>query len=160
MYLMLLTTWMTEMIAEVETEVYPEIAAEGRYESTVTETTLAEAPPPRSRVKLYVIGLVALVVVAIWAWWYLYSLGYESTDDAQVDGHLNPIAARIDGTIKAVHVDDNQSVQAGALLIELDPSDDEVALHRKGEYDEAVAELWGFASVTLPIMLIEQPQTI
>jgi membrane fusion protein, multidrug efflux system len=137
-----------EMIAEVETEIYPEIAAEGRYESTVAETT-----PPRSRVKLYVIGLIVLVVVAIGAGWYLYSLGYESTDDAQVDGHLNPIAARIDGTIKAVHVDDNQSVQAGTLLIELDPSDDEVAMQQaKAQYDEALAQL-SASHPNLPITL-------
>ncbi len=146
------------MIAEVETEVYPEIAVEGRYESTVTETSSAEtlapeASSPRSRVRLYVIGLVALVVVGIGVGWYLYSLGYESTDDAQVDGHLNPIAARIDGTIKAVHVDDNQSVQAGTLLIELDPSDDEVALQQaKAQYDEAVAQL-GASHPNLPITL-------
>jgi membrane fusion protein, multidrug efflux system len=136
------------MIAELETEVYPEIAAAGEYESTVAGTT-----QPRSRVKLYVIGLIALVVVAIGAGWYLYSLGYESTDDAQVDGHLNPIAARIDGTIKAVHVDDNQSVQAGALLIELDPNDDAVALQQaKAQYDEAVAQL-GASHPSLPITL-------
>ncbi len=106
------------MIAEVETEVYPETVAPGGYESTVTEVTAPDAPSteatsPRSRARLYVIGLVAFVVVAIGVGWYLYSLGYESTDDAQVDGHLNPIAARIDGTIKAVHVDDNQSVAGG-----------------------------------------------
>src|SRR5271165_6754408 len=101
------------MIAELETEVYPETAAAGGYESTATEATKAEATPPRSRVNLYVIGIVAFVLVAIGVGWYLYSLGYESTDDAQVDGHLNPVAARVEGTIKAVHVDDNQSVQAG-----------------------------------------------
>ena len=62
--------------------------------------------------------------------WYIYAQGYEDTDDAQVDGHLNPIASRIDGTIKAVHVDDNQTVQAGDSLVELDPSDDQVALQQ------------------------------
>ncbi len=130
------------MIAEVETEIYPEIAAADRYESTATESAVTEAPAPRRRVKLYVIGFVALVVVAVGAGWYLYSLGYETTDDAQVDGHLNPIAPRIDGTIKAVHVDDNQSVEAGALLVELDPNDDQVAMQQaKAQYDGAVAQL-------------------
>src|SRR5271170_2170056 len=124
------------MIAELETEVYPETAVPGSYESTVPEATETEATAPRSRARLFVIGIVALVLVGIGAGWYLYSLGYESTDDAQVDGHLNPIAARIDGTIKAVHVDDNQSVEAGAVLIELDPNDDEVALQQaKAQYD-------------------------
>lgn len=142
------------MIAELETEVYPEIAAAGGYESTVPAATKAEAAAPGSRVNLYVIGIVALVVAAICAGWYVYSLGYESTDDAQVDGHLNPIAARVEGTIKAVHVDDNQSVQAGALLIELDPSDDAVALQQaQAQYDEAVAQL-GASHPSLPITQI------
>jgi membrane fusion protein (multidrug efflux system) len=55
---------------------------------------------------------------------------YESTDDAQVDGHLNGITARIDGDVKAVYVEANQSVQAGQLLVELDPRDYEVALEQ------------------------------
>ncbi len=142
------------MIAELETEVYPETAVPGGYESSVAEATKTEATPPRSRAKLFLVGIVAFVLVAVGAGWYLYSLGYESTDDAQVDGHLNPIAARIDGTIKAVHVDDNQSVQAGALLIELDPNDDEVALQEaKAQYDEAVAQL-GASHPSLPITRI------
>ena len=100
------------------------------------------------------IGFVALVFVAIGTGWYLYSRGYESTDDAQVDGHLNPIAARIDGTIKAVHVDDNQSVQAGTLLVELDPSDDKVALQQaQAQYDQAMAQL-GASHPNLPITRI------
>ena len=55
---------------------------------------------------------------------------YESTDDAQVDGHLNGITARIDGEVKAVYVEENQSVQAGQLLVELDPRDYQVALEQ------------------------------
>ena len=85
---------------------------------------------------------------SFWGWWPLAWGGistpsaYESTDDAQVDGHLNPIAARIDGTIKAVHVDDNQTVQAGTLLVELDPNDDQVAFEQaQAQYDQAIAQL-------------------
>src|SRR6202044_598178 len=59
-----------------------------------------------------------------------------------VDGHLNPIASRIDGTITAVRVDDNQSVQTGQLLAELDPSDDQVALQQaQAQHDQAEAQL-------------------
>jgi membrane fusion protein, multidrug efflux system len=136
-----------EMIAEVETEIYPETVATGGYEAPVAEvtapgTTTTEASSPRSRVRLFVLGLLAFLVVGIGAGWYVYSLGYESTDDAQVDGHLNPIAARVDGTVKAVHVDDNQSVEAGTLLVELDPNDNEVAMQQaKAQYDEAQAQL-------------------
>jgi membrane fusion protein (multidrug efflux system) len=126
-----------EMIAEVETETPSQAATANQYQST-----LAEETPPRRRVNLFVIGAVVLGLVAVGVVWYLYSLAYESTDDAQVDGHLNPIAARIDGTIKAVHVDDNQTVQAGMLLVELDPNDDQVAFEQaQAQYDEALAQL-------------------
>jgi membrane fusion protein (multidrug efflux system) len=74
-----------------------------------------------------VLGILILVgVVALW----LYSRTYESTDDAQVDGHLNGITARIDGVIKAVHVEENQSIQAGQLIAEMDSRDYEVALEQ------------------------------
>jgi membrane fusion protein, multidrug efflux system len=126
-----------EMIAEVETEAPSQAAAANQYQSEMAEET-----PPRRRVNLFVVGAVVLGLVAVGVVWYLYSLGYESTDDAQVDGHLNPIAARIDGTVKAVHVDDNQTVQAGMVLVELDPNDDQVSFEQaQAQYDEALAQL-------------------
>jgi membrane fusion protein (multidrug efflux system) len=86
--------------------------------------------------------------------WYLYSRGFEDTDDAQVDGHLNPITSRIDGTIKSVFVDDNQSVHRGEILVELDPRDDEVALEQaKAQADQAAAQL-GASHPNLPITQI------
>ncbi len=69
-----------------------------------------------------------LLIGAIW--FVLYSSTYESTDDAQVDGHLNGITSRIDGDVKVVYVEENQSVQAGQLLVELDPRDYQVALEQ------------------------------
>ena len=81
----------------------------------------------RSLIVAAVLGSVILIgAVSFW----LYSRTYESTDDAQVDGHLNGITARIDGDIKAVYVEENQSVQAGQLLVELDPRDYQVALEQ------------------------------
>ena len=74
-----------------------------------------------------IVGCVILVgAVSFW----LYSRTYETTDDAQVDGHLNGITARIDGDVKAVHVEENQSVQEGDVLVELDPRDYEVAVEQ------------------------------
>jgi membrane fusion protein (multidrug efflux system) len=81
-----------------------------------------------------VIGVVLVVLVgAVFAWRYFSS--YESTDDAQVDGHLMPLSARISGYVTKVNVDDNQYVQAGTVLAEIDPSDYQVAL------DQAQANL-------------------
>jgi len=76
---------------------------------------------------LIVLALAAIVTgVALWR----YSAVRESTDDAQIDGHITPISARVAGTVKAIHVNDNQYVKAGDVLIELDPADYEAALLR------------------------------
>ena len=56
--------------------------------------------------------------------------GQESTDDAQVEAHVTPIAARVGGTVLKVSVADNQQVEAGAELVVLDPRDYEIALAR------------------------------
>jgi membrane fusion protein, multidrug efflux system len=60
------------------------------------------------------------------AWKYLHS--YESTDDAQIDGHIVPIASRIDGTIAHVYVEETQTVKSGQLLAAIDPRDKQVAV--------------------------------
>ena len=78
----------------------------------------------------WILAVVALALVAggFIAWRY-YSVR-ESTDDAQIDGHINPISSRISGTVQKVHYDDNQLVQARTLLIELDPKDYQIAVDR------------------------------
>jgi membrane fusion protein, multidrug efflux system len=83
-------------------------------------------------------ALIALAVAGYFVWNY-YST-WESTDDAEVDGHINPISARISGYISKVNVDDNQYVQAGAVLAEIDPKDYQVAVDRaKAELESAEA---------------------
>jgi len=73
--------------------------------------------------------LVAVLVGGWFLWSYLQS--YESTDDAQVDGHVNAISSRISGTVVAVHVENNDSVEPGQLAVELDPRDYQVALSQQ-----------------------------
>jgi membrane fusion protein (multidrug efflux system) len=75
-----------------------------------------------------VILTVVLVVLVggVFLWRYLSS--YESTDDAQADVHLYPVSARIPGYVVRVNVDDNQWVQKGTVLVEIDPKDFEVAV--------------------------------
>jgi len=67
--------------------------------------------------------------------WFWLTAGRESTDDAQVDAPVTQIAARVGGTITKVAVSDNQQVEPGAVLVELDRRDYEVAV------DKARAEL-------------------
>ena len=82
--------------------------------------------PPKKRKKLLIVaGAVLAVFVGVALW--LYFSRYESTDDAQVDVHLYPVSARISGYVVAVNVDDNQWVEKGKVLVEIDPKDYEVA---------------------------------
>ena len=69
-------------------------------------------------------SLLAVVGVGVWFW---ITAGRESTDDAQVDAHVTPIAARVGGTVLRVPVADNQQVEAGAVLVEIDPRDYQIA---------------------------------
>ncbi len=92
---------------------------------------------PRFRLALIVGGIVVLVA-GFFLWRYLGS--YESTDDAQIDGHLNAISARVSGHVVKLLVNDNQHVEAGTPLIEIDPRDYEVAVARaKAAYQDALA---------------------
>jgi membrane fusion protein, multidrug efflux system len=84
---------------------------------------------------IFFIVIVALAVGGFFLWGYLSS--YETTDDAQVDGHIDSVSSRINGTVTAVHFEDNQQVHAGELLVELDPRDYQVAL------EQAQAQLLG-----------------
>jgi membrane fusion protein (multidrug efflux system) len=79
----------------------------------------------RRNIVIFVIVL-ALIVGGVFFWRYLNT--YESTDDAQVDVHLYPVSARISGYVVKVNVDDNQYVQKGTVLVEIDPKDYEVAV--------------------------------
>src|ERR1700680_3002178 len=72
--------------------------------------------------------IVALLLVAVAAVTYRSYAGWESTDDAQIDGYINPISSRVAGYITNVYVDDNQYVKAGTLLARIDPKDYEVAV--------------------------------
>ena len=92
--------------------------------------------------RIVIAGLAAALACGAAAGWALYSQGYESTDDAQVDGHLNVVSARLAGTTAAVYVTENQTVEAGQPLVDLDPSEQKVAYAQaKAQYDQAVSQL-------------------
>ncbi len=103
---------------------------------------------PRFRVFL-IVGIIVLLVTGFFLWRYFDS--YEDTDDAQIDGHLNSISARVSGHVLNLLVDDNQYVPMGTPLIEIDPKDYQVAVDRaKADYADAVA-LAEAARVNVPI---------
>ena len=96
------------------------------------------APPPgaksgffesRPYARVLLIGLLLVVIIGgFFTWRYLES--YEDTDDAQIDGHLMPLSARISGYVSSVNVNDNQYVTAGTVLVEIDPKDYQLALEK------------------------------
>ena len=103
---------------------------------------------PGFRIAL-VIAVIVLLVVGLFI--YRYVTSYESTDDAQVDGHVNSISARISGHVVKLNVQDNQFVQGGTVLVEIDPTDYRVALERaKADFEDARA-LAIAAGVDVPI---------
>ena len=62
---------------------------------------------------LLIAGVIIIAALAVLVWRH-YS-ARESTDDAQIDGHIAPISARVSGTVTNVYVDDNQYVKAGTV---------------------------------------------
>ena len=82
--------------------------------------------PTRVRI---LIGVVVLVALAAGIWWWT-TRNRESTDDAQVDAGVTPIAARVGGTVMSVPIVDNQQVKEGTVLLEIDKRDFEIALDR------------------------------
>jgi membrane fusion protein, multidrug efflux system len=73
-------------------------------------------------------GVVICIVLVAGFFYNTYRKTHVSTDDAFIDGNIHTIAAKINGTVKAIYVDDNQSVKKGDLLVEIDPVDNSVRL--------------------------------
>jgi membrane fusion protein, multidrug efflux system len=116
---------------------------------------LTSAYPRRRSYKRWIFlgSLVVLAVGGALLWHYLS--GFESTDDAQVDVHLYPVSARISGYIQKVDVEDNQWVDAGSTLVEIDPRDYEVALAKARatlDTSEAEAKSW---NIDVPISSVD-----
>jgi membrane fusion protein (multidrug efflux system) len=95
------------------------------------------------------LGLLALVIVGVFLWRYFAS--YESTDDAQIDGHVSSISARVSGHVIKLNVQDNQYVEAGTVLVEIDPTDYQIAVARaQADYNDAKAAA-DAAAVNVPV---------
>jgi len=94
-------------------------------------TTLGPGRPPARRAKLgrkILLPLLGLALILIGVLVYRHYAAWESTDDAQIDGYIYPVSSRVTGYVTRVTVDDNQYVEAGTVLAQLDPEDYKVAL--------------------------------
>ena len=88
------------------------------------------ANPKRRRALLIVAAGLGLVLVAWVLFWFLVLSRRETTNDAYAAGDQVGVAAQTTGTVIAVLADDTQRVEAGQVLVRLDPTDSEVALER------------------------------
>ena|SRR5438270_4656306 len=122
--------------------------AEERKENFIDDTA-GPADPDVGKRSLFqrkpwlriVVILVALVLVIGGIAFYIHSRHWESTDDAQVDGHIYNISARVSGHVTKVNFDDNQVVKAGDILVEIDPADYQVALAKaEADYQDSLAQ--------------------
>jgi len=136
-------------------------------ELELEQTAPEEAPKPKlveskpathnarkHRISRWLAVFTILGIAAGGTAYWRQSRGFESTDDAQVDGHFDSISSRISGTVVYVNpkAENNQFVEAGTLLVELDPSDYQAELDRtKADLDTRKAEAIS-AQVNVPII--------
>ena len=93
--------------------------------------TTPPAPPPRKKkyTKQIYGGIILLVVAVLAIFYYLgFIAPYEDTDDAFIDGYVPLISSRVPGQVTRLLINDNQEVQAGDVLVEIDPRDYEASL--------------------------------
>jgi membrane fusion protein (multidrug efflux system) len=110
----------------------------------------AKAPQSPVRRAVLVVVVLLLAAGAAYAYWSHASTRI-TTDDAQVEGHIHSVSARVGGTVTKVLVTNNQLVEAGAVLFELDPRDYQVALNRaKADLAEAQAK-YGEDAAGIPV---------
>jgi membrane fusion protein, multidrug efflux system len=102
-------------------------------EDLIGQTKAAPAPPQtkaKSRMPLIVLAVVVAVLGVIGLRRWAFGRTHVSTDDAQVDAHVTPIAPKVQAFVAEVRVDDNVHVTAGDTLVVLDDRDLVVRLHQ------------------------------
>ena len=98
-----------------------------------------EGPSTRKKIILGIVAIVGLLVL-IWAFQrWSYGRSHQSTDNAQIDGHIVPVLAKVGAYVKTVNVDENDHVKAGQLLVQLEDDDYRVRL-QQAEADLAAAQ--------------------
>lgn len=98
------------------------------------------------RAKWLLLFVVVLIAVGGYFVWRHYA-AQETTDDAQIQGHLIYVSAKVGGTVEKIMIKDNQYVEAGTLLVQIDPRDYKIAVDRaQAELADAQAQASGARS--------------
>src|SRR5260370_40778587 len=116
-----------------------DIAAEDKKTESSASSKPLLARKSRRRSARIVVPIVILILLLGGYFVWKHFNAYESTDDAQIDGHINAISARISGNVIQVLTDDEKYMKAGDVLVRIDPIDYQVAV-AKAEADLADAE--------------------
>jgi membrane fusion protein, multidrug efflux system len=127
------------MATALETDATKAPAASRNGRSGVAEP---DKPSPKKKIVLSIVGVLALIL-AFWGFQkWLYGRSHQTTDNAQVDGHIVPVLAKVGGYVKTVNVSENDHVKAGQLLVQLDDADYRVRF-QQAQADLAAAEATG-----------------
>jgi len=144
---------MTTELEQAEHQTTDSGTTTGKTDHEAKEKTASPKNGRRHRLVSILVAL-GIALLGLGAWW-LNARNFESTDDAQVDGHMNPIGSRISGTAVAVHVENNQQVKKGDPLVDLDQGDFQIAeAQSKADFDQALAQSTG-AKPILPITVTQ-----
>lgn len=108
-------------------------------------------PARRRKAPKILVGLATVFSIAGTGYWTL-TQGRETTDDAFVEGHVANVAARIQAQVAEVLVKDNQVVDAGAVLVRLDPRDIEVRLQAARADEQAAKAALALAETNLNLV--------
>jgi membrane fusion protein, multidrug efflux system len=144
------------MAQTLETDVIdmPEKVMSDASRDGAGEKAQSENNAPKVSASRWFLLAFSIVALASASLWWLHSQNYESTDDAQIEGHLDLVSTRISGTVVWIdpRVENNQLIEAGTLLVELDPRDYAAELeHAKADLDTRRAEARS-AQVAVPIV--------
>jgi membrane fusion protein (multidrug efflux system) len=117
---------MTESLEQTHQAVLDPLPAPSNGNGESTSSALPEQPRARRYGRVLALALLGAAVVAlavVGPRYYRYAVAHESTDDAFIEGHVIPISPKVASHVARVLVDDNQHVNIGDLLVELDPRD-------------------------------------
>jgi membrane fusion protein (multidrug efflux system) len=130
----------------LEYEIDPELKTASRERHSIERPL---KPRQWGRTLLILGALAALAAVGGYLW--VHSLNRVSTDDAQVDGHIDPVSAKISGNIIEVLIDDNQEVKKGQVLVRIDPRDYQAKVDQEQAALEVAESQARTAGVNVPL---------
>ena len=118
-----------------------------------------ESPAKKAGRRVLIFGVILLLILGA-SFWYWRSTFTEDTDDAQVDGDIYQVSARVTGQVTKVFVEENKPVKKGDLLLEIDPTDYQVALDQANANLASAQADYVQANVNIPVTGVNTQTTL